>query len=150
VVVNYTYDALNRVTAINYPASSGENITLTYDTNGAGTCTAGLGRLCQVTDESGMTQYAYDGFGNLIQQTKTELGTSYTTSYTYDAANRVASLTYPDNRVVNYTRDSLGRIQSVTTTVNASTQTIITNRTYRPDGLPTGQTYGNGLSEVRS
>ncbi|GEM_PF-973907 len=150
VVVNYTYDALNRVTAINYPASSGENITLTYDTNGAGTCTAGLGRLCQVTDESGITQYAYDAYGNLTQQTKAELGITYTTRYTYDAANRLASLTYPDNRVVTYTRDSLGRIQNVTTTVNASSQTIITNRTYRPDGLPTGQTYGNGLSEVRT
>lgn len=85
----------------------------------------------------------------LTQQTKTELGITYTTRYTYDAGNRVVSITYPDNRVVTYTRDSLGRIQSINTTVNGSAQTLITNRTYRADGLVLSQLDGNGLNEVR-
>ncbi|MFL6621742.1 MAG: DUF6531 domain-containing protein, partial [Sulfurifustis sp.] len=72
IVVNYTYDALNRVTRVTYPASSSENIAYTYD---SGTnCTAGIGRLCQVVDASGTTQYGYDAYGNVTREQKTELG----------------------------------------------------------------------------
>src|SRR5581483_11821922 len=44
---------------------------------------------------------------------------------------------------------NLGRIQRITTTVNGSAQTLLSNRTYRADGLPISQTYGNGITEVR-
>ncbi len=74
---------------------------------------------------------------------------SYPTQYTYDPADRISSITYPDGRVVNYTRDSLGRITTVSTTVNGSSQNIVSARTYRPDGLLTGETFGNGISETR-
>ncbi|MFL6621624.1 MAG: DUF6531 domain-containing protein, partial [Sulfurifustis sp.] len=75
IVVNYTYDALNRLTSVSYPASSSENIAYTYD---SGTnCTAGIGRLCQVTDASGTTQYGYDAYGNVTREQKTELGINY-------------------------------------------------------------------------
>ncbi len=69
--------------------------------------------------------------------------------YTYDTGHRILSMTYPDNRTITYARDSLGRIEAVTTTVNGTTQTIVANRTYRADGLLTAQTYGNGLNETR-
>jgi RHS repeat-associated protein len=152
VTANYIYDALNRVVNVTYPASPSENIAFAYDSAsaGVGTCAFGIGRLCSVQDESGITQYAYDAFGNLVQQVKTELGINYLTSYTYDAGNRVSSVRYPDGRVVNYGRDSLGRIQAIAATINGTNQIILSGRTYRPDGLPLTQTYGNGLSETRS
>ncbi|MFL6621609.1 MAG: RHS repeat-associated core domain-containing protein [Sulfurifustis sp.] len=146
ITVNYSYDALNRVTRVDYPGTA-EDITYTYD---SGTnCTNGVGRLCQVTDASGTTQYGYDAFGNITQEQKTELGTVYTTTYTYDAGNRIASLNAPGGRVISYTRDVLGRIATVSATVNGSSQTIVSGRTYRPDGLLLSQSYGNGLSETR-
>jgi RHS repeat-associated protein len=146
ITITYTYDALNRVTAIDYPGTL-EDVTFTYDTGTA--CSSGIGRLCLVQDESGTTNYAYDAFGNILQQTHVELGITYTTAYTYDAADRVMSMTYPSGRVVTYTRDVLGRISGVTTTLNGATATLASNMTYRADGLLTGQSLGNGLAEVR-
>ena len=58
-ITTYTYDALNRLTAIDYPDNS-QDVTFTYDT-----CTNGIGRLCGMTDESGSTSYSYDARGNL-------------------------------------------------------------------------------------
>jgi len=122
---------------------------VSYNYDSGTNCGNGIGRLCQVTDAAGTSQFQYDAFGNVTQESRTESGVTYTTSYQYDAANRITSVTYPDGRIVNYTRDSLGRIQSVSTTVNGSTQTIVSNRTYRADGLLTGETFGNGVNDVR-
>jgi len=146
VVSSYTYDALNRLTHIDYDGNA-EDVTYTYD-SGSG-CTFGLGRLCAVVDASGGTAYGYDAFGNLLVQTHDELGITYNTFYTYDAGNRVTSITYPDGQLVRYERDALGRIGTVTTTVNGLTQTIVSGRTYRADGLVLAQTFGNGLGEAR-
>lgn len=147
ITATYTYDALHRPTFIDYPGMA-EDITYTYDT-GPG-CTFGAGRLCQVQDQSGLTQYAYDPYGNITQETHTELGITYTTRYSYDAGDRVSAITYPSGRQVSYQRDALGRIIDVTATVNGQSTILTTNRTYRADGLLTTQTFGNGLSEQRS
>ncbi len=144
VTASYTYDASNRLTHIDYPGTT-EDVTYTYDT-----CAFGQGRLCTVQDESGTTAYAYDAFGNLAQQQKTELGVTYTTRYTHDAGNRLTAITYPDGRVLAYTRDAIGRIQSATLTINGIVTPIVTYRTYRADGLLTAQNFGNGLIETRS
>ncbi len=37
IVTNYTYDALNRLETVTYPAAPGENITYTYDNWAYGT-----------------------------------------------------------------------------------------------------------------
>jgi RHS repeat-associated protein len=147
IMATYAYDALNRVTSINYPGTT-EDVTYTYD-SGTG-CTAGIGRLCQVVDASGTTQYSYNVFGNILTQSETELGIVYTTSYTYDAADRIKTITYPDNRLVTYTRDSLGRITSVSATVSGVAKTLASAQTYRADGLLLTQSYGNGLNETRT
>ncbi|WP_372521572.1 RHS repeat-associated core domain-containing protein [Sulfuricaulis sp.] len=144
IPISYTYDALNRVTSIDYPGTT-EDVTYTYDN-----CTAGIGRLCQVADASGTTQYSYDAFGNVLTQSKTELGIVYTTSYTYDASDRIKTITYPDNRLVTYARNGLGQITSVSATVSGVAKTLASARTYRADGLLLTQSYGNGLNETRT
>ncbi len=142
ITASYTYDALNRLTAIDYPGTH-EDVAFIYDS-----CANGVGRLCRVQDQTGTTDHAYDPFGNITQQIKTELGVSYTTAYTYDAGDRIITMTYPDGRLVAYARDALGRISQVSTTSDETT-TIVDNITYRADGLVTGQTFGNGLGETR-
>lgn len=153
----YTYDELNRLTSKKYStsgimgflagllAASADDVTYAYDT-----CIFGKGQLCQVTDASGTTNYDYDAFGNIITQTHTELGRTYITRYTYDASNQILSLTYPDNRIITYTRDALARIQSVTATGSGGGQTIMTQRNYQADNLVTTQTFGNGIIETRT
>jgi len=186
VTAAYTYDALNRVTSIRYGTGglsgllaglfgpSPDDVTFSYDqgstTPTTTVCSFGIGRLCKVTDASGMSQYAYDAFGNIAAEVHAILNIAYTTAYTYDAADRLLSITYPDGQVVRYARDGLGRIESVVAnngitlastplfapTVFAaliggggSANTIVSNRTYRADGVLTNQTFGNGLNEIR-
>ena len=147
IVTDYTYDALNRLTSITYPSDSTENVTDTYDS--APGCSDGIGHLCAETDESGTSTYSYDGFGHLVSDTRSEPGGPYTTTYTPDPFGAIDSETYPDGRVVTYTRDAAERITAVTATVNGAAQTILSHRVWRADNRISSQTWGNGLSETR-
>lgn len=150
ITVNYTYDTLGRITLIDYPGTT-EDATFTYDSSLMGVpCTFGTGKLCQVQDQSGLTQYAYDGFGNLTQEAHIELGVTYTTRYTYDAGDRIAAITYPGGRQVTYSRDTVGRIASVSALLNGQPVTLTRQRSYRADGLLKAQIFGNNLNEQRT
>lgn len=142
VTSNYSFDALNRVTGISYP-SGAENATYVYDT-------CGVGRLCQVGDASGARAFAYDGLGRVATETWVASaalgGHSFTTSYTWTSFDRPGTITAPSGRQVAYTYDSNGRVTGVT----SGGQSLVSGRSYRADGLPTGQTFGNGISEIRA
>ena len=144
ITVNYSYDALNRLTLADYPGSN-EDITYQY-----GSCTNGIGRLCQVTDQSGSSNYQYSPFGEITQISKTELGQTFITAYQYDLAGRVSQLTYPSGRVVTCSRDARGLISDVSTTFAGTPTQVVSSREYRADRLLTGQTLGNGLTQTRS
>ena len=151
ITVAYRYDALNRLTSQDYPGTL-EDVSYVYDNlpGGSATCSAGLGRLCQVSDAGGISVYGYDGFGNVVLERRTELGVNYTTRYTYDAGNRVVSLTYPNGRGVNYTRNLKGDVVAVNMTLNGVNTTLISSLSYRPDGLPLSLAFGNNLTDTRT
>lgn len=144
VVTQFTYDALNRLTAITYPGSSSENITYVYDQPAAG---YGIGRLAQLTDQTGTTSYVYDHRGNQLQSSVTILGKSYTTAYAYDLADNLVQTTYPSGRVVNHQLDALGRTAAVTTAQSsgATAETVATAINYLPFGPAQSLNYGNNL-----
>ena len=96
-VANYTYDALDRVSTVTYPSDSAENVTYTYDQAAAG---FGVGRLTAVTDAVGTLNWTYDERGNLLAETRTIGGATLLTAYTYDAAGRPSSITYPSGWTV--------------------------------------------------
>lgn len=155
IVTNYSYDVLNRVIAVTR-ANAQENVAYTYDAN-QDLCGLSIGRLCKQEDESGTQNFNYDIWGNLARRDLEALGETYTTSFVYDGPNRLyeglnrlTEVTYPNGRKVNYTRDAIGRITDVSTSANGTTTALISNRTYRADGLSTGQTYGNGFANTRS
>jgi len=139
ITVNYSYDALNRLTVADYPGGE-EDITYQYDS-----CTNGIGRLCQVTDQSGSSNYQYSAFGEITQISKTELGQTFITAYQYDPAGRVSQVTYPSGRVVTYSRDARGLISDVSTSFAGNTTQVVSARQYRPNGQLIVQTLGNGL-----
>jgi len=144
ITVGYTYDALNRLTRVDYPGTD-EDVTYTYD-SGTG-CSAG--RLCRVQDAAGVSGYAYDGYGNIVSHARVELGVTYTTRYTYDAGNRITSLTYPNGRAVNITRDGRGNILASSMTLHGVTTPLVSGGVFRPDGLPTSRSFGNNLTDIR-
>ena len=143
VTASYSYDALNRVTLIDYPGAS-EDIDYTYDD-----CTSGLGRLCQSIDESGITDFTYDAFGNALTVIKDEIGVVSTIQYSYDKANRVASMVYPDDSVITYERNSIGRIAGVDCIGCGAVSSVVYDRQYRSDGQLLSQYYGSGMQERR-
>jgi len=145
VVMQMSYDALNRIAAKTYPADPAENVTWRYDEPAAG---FGIGRLTSVTDSSGSTAYVYDARGNVVQETHVIGAQSYVTAYAYDLANHVVQTTYPSGRIVGYTRDAMGRIAGVATQANSSAVpvAVASSATYAPFGPLTSLSYGNGLN----
>jgi len=151
VQVDYTYDALNRLTSVDYPegmALVSEDVTYTYD---SATQPYGKGRLTGITDESGTTVLIYDARGNVTEERRTIEGTTYVTGYSYDSADRLTGITYPTGRIVTYERNNtLGQVTRVTTTVLGVTTTVADNIAYMPFGGIKGYTLGNGVAVTRS
>ena len=146
VTTAFSYDALNRPVTIDYPGID-EDVTYIYD-NGIN-CANGVGRLCVVIDASGVTEYACDRFGNLDAQIKNELGVMYTTDTDYDSLNRLTKIVTPGGKTIQYQYDSASRITKVSAIINGRNQVIADNIHYRPDGLRTQLTFGNGILEQR-
>ncbi|MGB7265888.1 MAG: RHS repeat-associated core domain-containing protein, partial [Terracidiphilus sp.] len=119
----------------------------TYDQSGHG---SGIGRLTWVSDAAGTLSRSYDQLGNLLTDARTTSAAGLTTGYTYDAANRIASITYPSGVAVNYTRDTMGRITAVAVQPSGGTSTpVASSVSYEPFGPDTGFKYGSGSSETR-
>ena len=145
-VTQYTYDALDRVLTKTFPSDSAENVTYTYDQSGHG---SGIGRLTSVSDAAGTLSRSYDQLGNLLADARTTSAAVLTTAYTYDAANRIASITYPSDTTVSYTHDIMGRITAVAAQPNGGTNTpVVSNVAYEPFGPYAALTYGNGITET--
>ena len=112
-VQHYTYDSLNRPTQVT-DASGGVLMRFEYD-GGTSPAPYSKGRLTKITDESGSTSYAYDGFGHVL--TKTQV-TKYPTrtqavAYTWGTSGqtngKLVAITYPSGTRVNFGYDGGGR-----------------------------------------
>jgi RHS repeat-associated protein len=152
----YQYDALNRLTSIDYGATTGTEVTLQWDTRSA--AATQVGRLRQVTYVQGdltvTRRMDYDAWGNVTwSQQETDDGTTtktLTTSYQYDGNDQLKQITYPSGRVVDYTRSANGRITSISATFQGTTTTVVSAVGYSatPFGAPHIFTYGNGLQRA--
>jgi RHS repeat-associated protein len=147
-VTNSTYDALDRILTTTFPDNSALNVAYTYDQPGHG---FGVGRLTSLTDAAGSLSRSYDERGNLLADTRVNGATTLKTVYTYDAASRLASTTYPSGWTISQTRDIMGRIWQLPVTApgGASAGSAITNATYEPFGPLYTLSYGNGVNESR-
>jgi RHS repeat-associated protein len=124
---SYTFDADNRVTAIDYSDGTTPNVTYSYDADAHRT---------GMTDGTGTTTYTYDADGRL---TSTTDGAGSTVAYTYDGEGDIGTLTYPGGRVVAHTYDGADRLASI-----ADGGGNTTTFTYDADGNLTGTVYPNG------
>lgn len=135
-VLEFDYDSINRLTAKRYPLTATTLVTYTYDDPTKDNC---VGRLSEVDDQSGSTEFFYDELGRETQSTKTIFGTLYSVLRTYDALDRIKTITYPDSEVVTYTYNKAGAIETVSGSSN-----YVTSIDYSPTGQITEITYGNG------
>lgn len=132
--VGYTYDAMNRVKAVNY--SSGNDVSVVY-TATSKTITRGalvevthldtLGRIASVTLGGIKTTYKYDGLDRKTFESHPD--STAGTSYTYDGLDRLTKITNSDNTTqsIAYTAAS----KSVTDERNNTTK-----HTFRAYGNP--------------
>ena len=136
VTAAYSYDPLNRLTTLSYPATgsdAAETVTYSYDT-----CTNGKGRLCTLTDKTGVTAYTYDLYGRITAKSQTVGTLTQTMSYAYNSAGQLASITTPSGKSVTYTYQNN---QPVAVAVNG--RAILDQGVYKPFGPVGGWRWGN-------
>jgi RHS repeat-associated protein len=121
-VINYTYDALNRMTSKiipdggGLPASATRDVHYGYDLRGLQL----YARFDSATGE-GITN-TWDGLGRMTASNIVMSGVQGTFSHQYDLNGARTRLTHPDGQSVEYNRDGLGRIYTVV--MNGSDQLL--------------------------
>lgn len=163
-VTSYKYDALNRLTNINYP--TGVNTAFEYD---GGTVTPkpanSIGQLTGITDESGSTGYSYDGYGRVtskVQTVTSPASKTFTVGYGWGssagATGKLQTLTYPSGARLNLIYAASGRVIAATVNpVNASgvgtstaSQTLFSVMGYTAWNEPKSWTWGSGTTYARN
>ncbi|MES9992769.1 MAG: hypothetical protein ABW098_12495, partial [Candidatus Thiodiazotropha sp.] len=145
ITTTYIYDELNRVTAIHYPDSS-KDVNFTYDQG-----INGIGRLTAISDAEGVTDYAYNTFGEVVRQSRTSADGIITTfSYAYDAQGELINQVYPSGNMLifNYDRGQLDGMSLLKP--DGTTQSLMAHLQYLPFGAIQSLEYGNGLHLNRS
>ena len=128
----YSYDSLDRLTTKAAPAG-----TLTYSYDGAGNLTS----MSSNHSNGVLVSYTYDDLNRLSTVTDSRLQSNQTTTYAYDPASNVASVTYPNQLRSTFTYDQLNRLTGLSTSTSP-----VTSYTYTLGltGTRTGATESNG------
>lgn len=107
-----------------------------------GTEPGNLGLLTQINSQNQAIDYEYDDLLRLKKTTENYLGDIYRTSYVYDEASRIASITYPSEYTVNYVYTSEGYMKCVQ---DAEKKHLWTTSETSALLQPTRFTTGNGF-----
>jgi len=111
----YNYDTLDRLTTKAAPAG-----VLSYSYDGAGN----LASMSSNHANGILVAYAWDELNRLSTVTDSRLLGNQTTTYTYDPASNVATVTAPNGLQTKLNYDSLNRITSLTTPISSYTYTL--------------------------
>ncbi|HKV39365.1 MAG TPA: RHS repeat-associated core domain-containing protein, partial [Blastocatellia bacterium] len=149
VETDYTYDGLNRLSTIAYKSVPSSVATTTGVTIAYNTSAPGNGQIHSVNDGGGTETYQYDTLGRLTNKSRTIAVDQYTTSYTYNQANQLATITYPSQKVFRMDYDARGRLQGEDKL--DSSGGVATNYAssiaYNSAQQVTGLMLGNGVAE---
>lgn len=153
--VSYDYDKLNNLVEKSYTDATGtqaaEDVVYAYDA---------LGQRVEMFDSTGDTEYTYDALGRITSVTtyRTENGRAVEgdiVTYTYDEADNLSAITYPDGTSVLYEYDLNDNLTKVTDREGNETTYVYDaiNRIteiHRPNGISTYHTYNarNQITEL--
>jgi len=113
----YGYDAMSRLTDIDYSDAGTPDVGYGYDANG--------NRL-EMDDGTGTTVYDYDELDRLLSVVSPG---PVAVGYRYDLDGNRVKLIYPDSTAVNYVFDEASRLERLVDWANR-----VTSYAYRPDG----------------
>ncbi len=139
VTMTRTIDELDRVTLEDFPDDS-LDVTYVWDDPGVA---FSLGRLTGIERDGHAVGYAFDRFGRTLQDGDL--------SYGYDGNGNRTAIGYPGGVSAIYTYDAADR--QATLTVQQSGQPdaeIVTASSYEPNGPLASVDLGNGLAETRA
>jgi RHS repeat-associated protein len=154
--INYTYDGANRILSEHHQDIP--KVIYHYDTPAAdialGDGTTATPRntkgfLAHVQDPSGEEHTSFDNRGRLEYLLKRIADpvhhqlVPFTTRYSYDSADRLTALVYPDNDQVTYQYNKRNLLQCIP---GGPSGTIISNITYLASGQKEHIRYGNGVA----
>lgn len=146
VLASHTYDALNRRTSttLSKAGQPSQGFIWTYDETG-GFFSNGIGRLTTATFPDGSASFAYDALGRPTQvrqilSPSTNVNPQAVvlyTSYGYDAAGNLSSLTYPSGRklTLSYGGGLLSGLSLARDTISSAVP-MITGAQHAPFGSP--------------
>jgi RHS repeat-associated protein len=147
----FKYDALNRLTEKRQTNSAGTLLAgYTY-----GSTAPNIGYRLRMDDPSGYATWTYDNRGRVLSDTKAiKIGNAtniFTTSFGYDALDRVITTTYHAiGEVVTQTYNSMGALENVRSVNLAGTpnQWYASNLDYNANGSLARLDLGNGLTTL--
>jgi RHS repeat-associated protein len=101
-----------------------------------------------MSEASGTAEFAWTRRGEMASLTAVLSGRSYATAYSYDAAGRVATLTYPSGRELSFTRDAQGQVTSLKTRAGSGEpwMPVLEQITWQPFGPFSGAVLGSDLT----
>jgi len=166
--IRYAYDGVNRLLSEDYRTESpGEptqlDVEYHYDVpfeslsmgdGTVGTARNVRGRLAWVRDTSGEEHTSFDARGNRewtvkrIPDPVSRVPVSFKTGMTYDAADRVKTLLYPDLDSSTFSYDARGFVRSISgggVHNSNGTEFILTHCAYLPGGQRRAMGYGNSV-----
>ena len=127
--------------------ADGEMVTVQYGER-AGTA-ANIGRLTSTSTSAtpGGAPFTtatvdYDLRGRTVSTTRTIDGQPFTATRTYDAGDRLLTMTYPDGWSLGIQHDEAGRVRAI--------PGVLTSVDYDPSGRPLDQTNHNGTVTTRT
>jgi RHS repeat-associated protein len=136
-----TYDAVNRPTTETLTDAAGkveETVTYHYDDPSPKFPNDKLaaGELTWVEDAAGVEHYRHDERDRLAEMLRVIDGKTYHLGLGYDDLDRLAKVTYPDGRALDYHYDERGHLREV--------PGILRDVQYDERAMPTRREYANG------
>ncbi|MBI2129778.1 VCBS repeat-containing protein [Candidatus Woesearchaeota archaeon] len=126
--ISLQYDELDRLTIKSAPA---ETINYYYD---SGT----IGAISRISSPVLDASFNYNQRMRLVSEQKIIDGTTFSTSYSYDAMDRLISKTLPDSSTISYSYDAQGQLKSI--------NNILSDIDYNELDQPIQKVYNNGLT----
>lgn len=132
-----TYDALGRITNINFPGSTTPDISKTYDANG---------NELTVNRNGVNWTYVYDEMDQITSETLSVDGLTFATTHGYDANGYRANITPWRGGTIHFDPNGFG----LPTTMRVSNYRYADQISYHPNGVVQSAVYKNGLSMSQS
>ena len=112
-IVKYQYDAINRLSKVEYLDSGFKYYYDLPPENSLTNCENGKDKLCMVEGEYGKTGYDYDERGRVVKVVHEISDKKYEVRYEYDSADNIIEVVNPEGVITQYSYDDAGRLKNV-------------------------------------